>query len=70
MNATAFVSGTVSALVAGIIARLLYSNSEIISTAVVVITSAVVPLVIGALNKQRYDYSELAKVQDLQTSHS
>jgi urea-proton symporter len=70
MNATAFVSGTVSALVAGIIARLLYSNSEIVSTAVVVITSAVVPLVIGALNKQRYDYSELAKVQDLQTSHS
>lgn len=70
MNATAFISGTLSALVAGIIARLLYSNSEIISTAVVVITSAVVPLLIGALNKQRYDYSELAKVQDLQTSHS
>src|ERR1700747_3830403 len=66
MNATAFVSGTLSALLAGVIARLLYSNSEVISTAVVVITSAVVPLVIGALNKQRYDYSELAKVQDLQ----
>ena len=70
MNATAFVSGTLSALVAGIIARLLYCNSEIISTAVVVITSAVVPLIIGFLNKQPYDYSELAKVQDLQTSHS
>jgi urea-proton symporter len=70
MNATAFVSGTLSALVAGIIARLLYGNSEIISTAVVVITSAVVPLIIGFLNKQPYDYSELAKVQDLQTSHS
>jgi urea-proton symporter len=69
-NATAFVSGTLSALVAGIIARLLYGNSEIISTAVVVITSAVVPLIIGFLNKQPYDYSELAKVQDLQTSHS
>jgi urea-proton symporter len=70
MNATAFVSGTLSALVAGIIARLLYGNSEIISTAVVVISSAVVPLIIGFLNKQPYDYSELAKVQDLQTSHS
>ena len=70
MNATAFVSGTLSALVAGIIARLLYGNSEIISTAVVVITSAVVPLIIGFLNKQPYDYSELAKVQDLQTSQS
>jgi len=67
LNATAFVAGTLSALVAGVIARLL-TNSEVASTAAVVITSAVVPLLIGAFNKVRYDYAELARVQDLQTS--
>ncbi|MGC3989060.1 MAG: hypothetical protein QM796_05125 [Chthoniobacteraceae bacterium] len=67
LNATAFVAGTLSALVAGVIARLV-TNSEVASTAAVVITSAVVPLLIGAFNKVRYDYAELARVQDLQPS--
>lgn len=64
MNATAFVSGTLCALGAGIVARLV-SNSELISTGVVVLTSAVVPLVIGTLNNVRFDYAVLAQVEDL-----
>jgi Na+/proline symporter len=68
MNATAFVSGTLSALLAGIVVRILYNN-ELISTGVVVITSAVVPLIIGTLNNVRFDYGALAQVEDLQPAH-
>jgi Na+/proline symporter len=64
MNALAFTSGTIVALIAGLIARVFFPG-ELVSTSVVIVVSAVLPLIIGSLNRDRFDYSILAKAKDI-----
>ncbi len=64
MNALAFISGTIGALVVGLIARAFFPG-ELISTSVVIGVSTVLPLIIGSLNRDRFDYSILAQARDI-----
>ncbi|HEY9643909.1 MAG TPA: hypothetical protein V6C57_25690 [Coleofasciculaceae cyanobacterium] len=64
MNALAFTSGTIVALIAGLIARVFFPG-ELVSTSVVIIVSAVLPLIIGSLNRDRFDYAVLAQAKDI-----
>jgi Na+/proline symporter len=64
MNATAFTWGTLSALIVGVICRVLFPG-ELVSTSAIVITSAIVPLIIGSLNSERFDYAILSKAKDI-----
>lgn len=63
MNARAFTWGTIAAVAIGIPCRFLFG--ELVSTTTIVLVSTVVPLVIGFLNQERFDYSILAKVEDI-----
>jgi len=63
MNARAFTWGTISALIVGIACRMFYG--ELISTSAIVLVSTFVPLVIGFLNSERFDYAVLSRAEDI-----
>lgn len=63
MNATAFTVGTISGLVAGVIA--LVAFGEEIGTYTVVAVSTIAPVLIALTNSQRFDYTSLGQAQDL-----
>lgn len=63
MNATAFTTGTIAGLIAGVAALFVYG--EEIATYTVIAVSTVVPILIALTNKERFDYAALNKVQDL-----
>jgi urea-proton symporter len=63
MNARAFTWGTISAVIIGIPSRFLFG--ELVSTSLIVFVSTIVPLVIGFLNEEKFDYSVLSQVEDI-----